>query len=105
MFIYYLSGLDGEMKYIGKTIDLKKRFKSHLLHSRLKKDTYKNHWIKKLLNDGDCLEIHIIQQLYNEKDLNEAEKYWIKFFKDNGARLTNQTEGGDGRTTNSRNYS
>jgi hypothetical protein len=49
-----------------------------------------------LLNKGKYVKVSIVEQLDDENLLNEAEKKWIKHYKDLGCDLTNGTEGGDG---------
>ncbi len=98
MHIYALSESDtGEIRYIGKTTaELHQRLAGHLSRGYLKKNTYKNCWIRGVLARGANLLIHSVQVLSTEDDLNAAEIYWIKFFRDQGYRLTNGTDGGDG---------
>lgn len=95
MFIYGLFSPDDELRYIGLTIrSLDVRLHDHLDSYRLKKDNYKNNWIKSLLKAGQKPYIQLIQELTNLKDLKEAEKYWIYYFKSQGCRLVNVIKAG-----------
>lgn len=97
MYIYGLFCRNGELRYIGQTIKpLDARLKEHLWASSLKKATHKNYWIKSLLAKGLKPEIQVIQELYTLDDLNKAEDYYIKFFKEQGCDLTNSRDGGIG---------
>jgi hypothetical protein len=82
-----------QIKYVGWTINIKRRFAQHILLCNLKKNTHKNNWIKKLLSLNLKPSIIILEEV--SYDLwNQKEKEWIKFFgRDN---LTNSTDGGEG---------
>jgi len=84
-----------DIRYIGKTTNLKNRLRKHLSNYSLKIDTYKNNWIKKELLLGNKILIHSIEEV-NENNWQEREIYWIKKYKDLGYNLTNTTLGGDG---------
>ena len=87
----------GELRYVGQTKNsLKTRLRSHIQASSLAVDTYKVRWIKKLLSQNLKPIISEIQQLNTLEELPTAEMYWIKFFKNQGCRLTNSTDGGEG---------
>lgn len=98
MEIYGLSDPStGQLRYVGKTgRSLALRLQKHLNPSHLEGCTHKNSWIKSVLSLGQKPIIHSIQVLDTSEDLNNAEIYWIKFFRDQGCRLTNGTDGGDG---------
>ncbi len=97
MQIYILSDQFGEVRYIGKTnFALEKRLEEHLSKSCLSFNTHKNNWIKSLLNKNIKPNIQSIAFAHNEEELNAMEIYWIKFFKEQGYRLVNGTNGGDG---------
>jgi len=95
--IYVLLEPDtNNVRYVGKAIDLYTRIRNHYKPSRLIDKTHKNNWLNKLLNEGKYVKVSIVEQLEDENLLNEAEKKWIKHYKDLGCDLTNGTEGGDG---------
>lgn len=98
---FYIYGLfdpvNGELRYIGKCqTSLYRRLQSHKAPSQVKLHTHRSNWIHNLLIRGTRPEICLIQELSNSDELCLAEKYWIKYFKDCGCRLTNLTEGGEG---------
>lgn len=95
--IYVLLEPDtNNVRYVGKAVDLYTRIRNHYKPSRLIDKTHKNNWLNKLLNEGKYVRVNVVEELDNEKLLNEAEKKWIKYYKNLGYDLTNGTEGGDG---------
>ena len=80
------------VRYVGKTVYvLKKRLSEHICR---KFDTYKRRWIGKLLSEG-CEPAIWPLAFCSEEGWEEVEKWWIAKLKPI-ARLTNQSEGGDG---------
>ena len=69
VYIYTLSSNEtpSEIRYIGKTKNLKDRLRRHLMPCNLKESSYKNNWIKSelakgntiLINEIDCFEVSI----------------------------------------------
>lgn len=98
MFVYGLyCPVTGELRYIGQTTKpIEKRLGQHLEKYQLLKRTHKNHWINKLLAQGLKPIISTLQTLNNREDLDKAEFYWIRFFKEQGCDLTNRRDGGIG---------
>lgn len=88
-----------ERRYIGKTKNIKERYRKHLLPYCLKSNTYKNRWLRKLLTKGLKPLVMILSEVAEWEDVNEIEKFWIRIFKNAGHRLTNGTFGGDGGAT------
>ena len=86
--------LSNEIRYVGQTRKLKERFSSHKFD--LRDNYHKANWIKKLerLNVLDELKMEVLEECTIE-ELNEKEKYWIKYYKDQGNKLVNCTDGGD----------
>lgn len=89
--------LECKPRYVGiTTTSLKRRLGIHLQKHRLKNNTHKNNWIKSLLKDGIKPLPVLIEEVVGWKYACEVEKYWIKEFKEQGYKLVNSTEGGDG---------
>ena len=87
IYIYTLSHpLTNEVRYVGKTINIKRRYKQHLYDKR---NSYKANWVKSLRNDG-LKPILTILETCNEDNWQEREIHWIAQF-DN---LTNFLNGG-----------
>ena len=88
---------DGELRYVGLHVgDLDKRMREHLCLARRGKKLYVYDWIRAVLRQGENPEIYSIQQLGSENEMLVAEVYWISYFKKEGCRLTNLTDGGEG---------
>lgn len=89
----------GELRYVGKTVSsLKKRLREHLSYQKTKGHTHRENWIKSLLSLNLRPDIQLIQAFNTEADMDAAEVYWIKFFRDEGCDLVNKTDGGEGST-------
>ena len=78
--ISYIYGLEDpitkEIRYIGKSINPDRRFKSHIYESR-KKKTHKQCWINKLLENGSTPNLLILEKCVGEEWI-EMEKSYIK---------------------------
>jgi len=94
IFIYTLEDSDGNIRYVGKTNNIKRRIYNHKRES-YKSNTYKNNWIKSLIKNGDYPVISILDEVEYE-DSAFFETYWISQFKAWGFSLTNLTDGGQG---------
>ncbi len=102
----YIYGIfqEGELRYIGKTSKpVQHRANMHISNAlRRSGDKFSDgsrraKWIRSLLRKGITPEFQIIQEFDGtEFELNQAEKYWIAFYRNEGARLVNGTDGGDG---------
>jgi hypothetical protein len=99
VYIYSLNDPDtNEVRYIGWCFDLKKRYSSHIYESSHPEssnspDSHKNRWIRTLLAADKKPVIKIVDETVY-KNHEEKEKYWIKYYKDLGCKLTNMTDGG-----------
>jgi hypothetical protein len=83
-----------EIRYIGKSNNPKNRLVDHIRKSKYS-NVYKNRWISKLKEKNLSPIMNIIESVCNDM-WSEREKYWIKYYKDMGCKLTNLTDGGDG---------
>lgn len=100
--IYGLFDGKGELRYIGQTSkSLNQRLDLHISKAfRVNKDgkfinnAYINCLIRSILKQDIKPTIQLIQEFYNGNDANSAEQYWIKFFREQGCRLTNIASGG-----------
>jgi hypothetical protein len=92
-YIYTLS--DGyNIRYVGKTLNLKKRYTSHICESYLKR-THKEKWIQKILSNNGKIIMEILDEC-EETISSEIECFWIHNLKSWGFNLVNSTEGGEG---------
>lgn len=92
-YIYLiLNPTTNEVRYIGKTVDPKRRFYEHL---NRRVNNHCSNWIYSLLQNNILPEFVIIDEVF-EQDWQFYEKYWISQFKSWGFNLTNMTNGGEG---------
>jgi group I intron endonuclease len=96
IFIYTLTDPNTkQVRYVGKTGDIKTRFERHINESKNSTLSHKKAWVNSLLNKNKEPIIEVIDVV----DINEWqfwETYWISQFKTWGFYLTNMTHGGDG---------
>ena len=96
--VYALDGPDGEIRYVGKSIDPEQRLLAHIAGARRSK-THKGRWIAKILDTGHRPGLWVLGWHLPGEDVDANERNWIKHLRqDHGYKLTNATEGGDGRT-------
>jgi len=62
-----------EIRYIGKAVDLKNRFRNHFNPSRLVSKTHKNNWLNFLIKDSKKPFVIVLETNLNENLLNEFE--------------------------------
>lgn len=93
MEIYKITNKINNKVYIGQTnISLKKRLIGHIKDNR-RKNNYFHNAIKKYGQNNFIIE-HI-EYCQNQQELNEREKYWIKYYKSNNKNFGyNSTDGG-----------
>lgn len=95
VYIYALCDPDtGEIRYVGQTTDIERRYKQHLQVIG-KPNTYRKSWIQSLLKQGKEPVMRILEEATDDAWI-EREKWWINEMRRQGARLTNLTNGGDG---------
>lgn len=88
-----IKGTD-EIRYVGYTgVGLKRRLGYHF-RNRKKGNKEKGDW---LINNRNEIEIIVLAGPFEtDSDAHNLERYWIKFYKENGHRLFNKTSGGQG---------
>ena len=85
---------DQSVRYVGKTRQsLKGRLNGHV-HDYHRKNNPCANWLKKLIRMGMSPIISLLEEVPTEI-WQEAEQFWIAYFRSIGARLTNSTSGGD----------
>jgi len=94
IFIYTLEDSVGNIRYVGKSKDIKRRFREHIKNYD-KSNTYKNNWIKSLIKKGDYPVISILDEV-DYDDSSFFEIYWVSQIETWGFSLTNLTIGGEG---------
>lgn len=84
-----------EIKYVGKTSNLKRRYEQHIYISCKGKNHLAN-WLNSLKKENLKPEIESID--FVDKEVwKEKEIYWIAYYKQLGFKLCNHTIGGDGQ--------
>lgn len=95
IYIYSLiDPRDNRIRYIGKTNNLKRRLLQHTKSKELLYNTFKNHWIKKLISLSLSPIIQVIEEC-DETNWQEKERYWIAYYRNIYTDLTNGTDGGE----------
>lgn len=92
IYIYGLYVENENIRYVGKTNNLKKRLYEHVNNSKNKK-THKDNWIQKELKLGNEIKIKILEKV-TLNNWQEKEQYWIQHYNLN--HLTNHAKGGLG---------
>jgi len=93
IYIYSLSDPStGEIRYIGKTNNLKTRFSNHMT---AKRKTHLYNWIYKLKENNLKPVIEVVEEC-DDNNWDISERYWIAQFKAWGFNLVNHTAGGEG---------
>lgn len=94
VFIYCLKDpLTGDIRYIGKTDNLKKRFSAHIKGS-VKKKTHLGCWLKSLLGEKPILVV--LHEVAENESWAEEERRYISCARAMGVDLVNATDGGEG---------
>ena len=95
-FVYLYELLDPsnfEIRYVGKTLDPKTRYRKHLTQ---KNNSYKNKWLKSIHPNKPIMRII---DFCKDSEGNSREISVVKQYREKGIRLTNLTKGGDGGNT------
>lgn len=87
-----------ELRYVGQTNRrLERRLSQHIRTAREKPKWHSSAWIKGLLSAGLQPESVLLEIHQDEDAANDAEQFWIEYFRAIGCRLVNRAVGG---TTN-----
>ena len=95
-YIYTLS-INDDIRYVGKTVNkLEYRLKTHIAVAKSGKiKNHRTNWINSVLKSGSIPIIKEIDCCTWDKSA-ELERYYIKYYKDLGYNLVNETLGGEG---------
>lgn len=94
-YIYALEYPEGNIRYIGKTVNLRKRYHRHINDARKYTSSHRLAWIRSILNHNDIPYISIVDKV-PLKDWQYWERYYIQYYREQGYNLVNTTDGGDG---------
>lgn len=84
-----LDPASGAVRYIGKSVNPRKRYIAHIERARKGADTHQYRWIRTLLRRNRT---PIMITLQSADDLDKAERFWIRYHRERGADLTNLTD-------------
>jgi hypothetical protein len=94
-FIYVLKDpTTNEIRYVGKTPNIKTRLQGHISASK-HGGSHRKNWIKSLLDQNLKPLIEVLDSVEKEES-SALEIAYIAFFRENGYRLVNSTDGGEG---------
>ncbi len=94
-YIYVLKNpINLEIRYVGKTTCLKRRFRSHIC-AKAKKNSYLSSWIGALRIKGLLPLMEVIDTVYGN-DWKQKESDYIALHRNQGCKLVNLTDGGEG---------
>lgn len=82
-----------EIRYIGKSVRPTERLANHCNE---RANSWRNHWIQQLIALGLRPQLNILETLDVGVDWQASERRWIAHGKEQGWRLVNCTDGGDG---------
>ena len=95
VYIYALLDENGDPFYVGKTVSLVRRLSKHLSKTRNGERYPVNNKIRKLLREGHEIRISIIEET-DEDHADECERSHIKQLREEGRKLYNLADGGEG---------
>lgn len=84
---------DNQVRYIGKTNNLKQRLANHINRSKSGFNSPIHCWIRKLL-DLNLKPTISVQEVCNQDNWEEREKYWIQYYREKYENITNVSDGG-----------
>lgn len=91
--------ITGHLRYVGKTVtEPRRRLDAHMHDARRGVRRPCASWIRKLLKQGVQPEIFEIETCPAEIDWEEAEQFWISYFRFIGCSLLNLSIGGEAGT-------
>jgi len=82
------------VRYVGVTFRARRRFNEHLSRAMRGGKTYRDCWIRSLVNAGIRPTYRVIEQGIGD-GWQDRERFWIAHYRVEG-KLTNLTDGGDG---------
>lgn len=98
-YIYILiDPRDNRLRYVGKTVNIQNRYDAHCTKQR--GNHHRANWLNQLYFLGLKPVMQIIEEC-NEDTWANREIFWIKYYRDLGCDLVNETNGGEGVTGHS----
>jgi len=82
-----------EIRYVGQAVNLTKRLDHHIQVSKIPTNTrHISNWIRSLTSKPLIETIEVCE--YSE--INNRERWWIKYYREQGCNLCNHSNGGEG---------
>lgn len=96
--IYAFVDEQGQYFYIGKTCNIKRRNREHLFEIKEGNTLPKYNKLRKLIREGNNFNelIVVIEDNISCDQIDDREIYYIRKFREDGYKLKNLTDGGDG---------
>jgi hypothetical protein len=82
---------NGEVRYIGLTKNIKRRYSQHV-STKDKSNQTKQVWIDELKQCGLCPTLLILEEPVEESTRFDCERYWIQAYLERNANLTNMRD-------------
>ena len=96
-YIYTLvDPITNEVRYVGRSVNPKKRYHRHLSESRYGTRSHKKAWVRSLIQQDQKPILEIIETVPPDLPWQPREQYWIRHYRSKGIKLTNMSDGGDG---------
>jgi hypothetical protein len=84
-----------ELRYVGQTNrPVERRLQQHIRDARKQTIIYSSAWINGILDSGLKPDLTIIEEYDDPVIADEAEQFWIQYFRSIGCRLVNRAIGG-----------
>jgi predicted GIY-YIG superfamily endonuclease len=96
VYIYALLDEQGDPFYIGKSVNPKKRLYEHNARAKNGHKQYVYNKIRKLLRNPEYELGFMVLDEALEEEIDDKERYYIKKYKEDGYKLCNLSEGGEG---------
>ena len=91
-YIYGITDEHGTVRYVGKSVDVARRFKDHLSEKERNYPVYT--WLRKQIKENREVSCFVIASVIVE-DWQTVEKTVIRQYRDEGHKLLNLADGGD----------
>ena len=85
----------GEIRYVGKTAQLARRVRAHIVNAKIQATTHRAKWLNSLQT---APAVRVLEECESEEQCSDREVFWIATLRTQGARLTNATDGGEGQS-------
>lgn len=85
-----------QLRYVGQSCKGVRRARAHIYNGTHGTNEHKRNWVNKLLDAGLMYEVEVLETVTTRVELDEAEMFYIAYFRSIGCDLLNATAGGSG---------